>query len=160
MQKTVDTRSASAIYCDDIRQEVSGKLTVVGMYPLGTPVRFPPQGGALLPKLCVIGYIRTPQERPLKSLVCELRLDDQVMHRVDLPPEALTAQDTMRPRSNAFTAQIIMEFGNMVVPREGVLRFVAIADDTEVYECHGLEFAKQPDSGENFSQYQVLPINI
>lgn len=142
--QTIDARSVSAIYCDDIRQEVDGKMTVVGMYPPGNPIRFPAQGGVMLHKFCVMGYVRTPLNRPLKSLVCELRLDDEVLHGVELPPEALNDKEALRPRQKGFTAQLIMEFGNMVIPREGVVRFVAIADGTEVYECPGLEFAKQP----------------
>ena len=142
--QTIDTRSVSAIYCDDIRQELGGKMTVVGMYPQGSPVQFPPQGAAMLSKFCVMGYIRTPLDTPLKSLTCELRLDDDVIHRVELPPEALNDKDSISTKRRGFIAQLIMEFGNMIVPREGVLRFVAIVDGTEVYECPGLEFAKQP----------------
>ena len=145
--QTIDTRSVSAIYCDDIRQEMGGKITVVGMYPQGAPVQFPAQGVAVLNKFCVMGYIRTPLDRPLKSLTCELRLDDEVLHRVELPPDALNDKEAARPRLKGFTAQLIMEFGNMVLPREGVLRLAAIVDGAEVYEAPGLEFAKNPNPG-------------
>ncbi len=145
--QTIDARSVSAIYCDDIRQEVGGKITVVGMYPQGSPVQFPAQGAVMLHKFCVIGHIRTPLDRPLKSLVCELRLDDEVLHHVELPPDALNEREPTRPGRKGFAAQLVMEFGNMVISREGVLRFVAIVDGTEVYECPGLEFTKKPHTG-------------
>ena len=145
--QTIEQRSASAIYCDDIRHERDGKLTVVGMYPEGSPIKFPAQGAVILPKFCVMGYFRTPAHQPLKSMACELRLDDEVLHRVELPPDALNAAEATRtPGSRGLTTQLIVEMGNLVVRKAGVLRFVAIADGTEVYECPGVEFTK-PGTG-------------
>jgi len=68
---------------------------------------------------------------------------------VELPPQALNDNEVARPRLKGFTAQLIMEFGNMVVPREGVLRFTAIVDGSEVYEAPGLEFARSPNAGQS-----------
>lgn len=135
--QTVNERSASCFYCDDIRHEVGGKLTLVGMYPDGAHVPCPPQGAVVLPKFCVIGFFRTPIEQPVESLRCELRLDEQVLHGVDLPSEALAAERSANADPKGFTAQLIMEFGNFVIPRAGILRLVMIVDG-QAYECPGL----------------------
>lgn len=137
--QTVNERSANCFYCDDIRHEVGGKLTLVGVYPDGAHVQCPPQGAVVLPKFCVIGFFRTPFEQPVESLRCELRLDEQVLHGVDLPREAL-AERPANADPKGFTAQLMMEFGNFVIPRAGILRLVMIADG-QAYECPGLRFA-------------------
>lgn len=135
----VNERSASCFYCDDIRHEVGGKLTLVGMYPDGMHVQCPPQGAVALPRFCVIGFFRTPIEQPIERLRCELRLDEMMLHGVDLPREALAAERPGNADTRGFTAQLVMEFGNLIIPRAGILRLVMIADGL-AYECHGLRF--------------------
>lgn len=136
---TVNTRSASCFYCDDIRHEVGGKVTLVGVYPDGTRVQCPPQGAVVLPKFCVIGFFRTPVEQPVESMRCELRLDEQVLHGVDVPNKALAAEKSANSDRKGFTTQLMMEFGGFVIPRAGILRLVMIVDG-QAYECSGLRF--------------------
>lgn len=66
--QTIDTRSVSAIYCDDIRQEVGGKMTVVETCTRRKPVRFPSQGGVMLHKVLRDGVrphaTEPPPEKP------------------------------------------------------------------------------------------------
>lgn len=138
----INTRSVNCIYCDDVRHEVSGKTTVVGMYPDGVPVQLPLQGSLVLPKLCLIANLRTPIEQPFQSLRCELRLDDEVIHGLDMPAEAFNTNLPERKNQKWFAAQLIMELGNIILQKEGTLRFVAIVDGGQIYECPGIEFMK------------------
>ncbi len=139
----INSISVNCIYCDDVRHEVSGKITVVGMYSEGAPIPYPPQGILVLPKFCIIAGVRIPIEQTMQKLRCELRLDDEVVHGVDMPADTFNeANAPMRKDQKWITAQLIMEFGNFAIPREGTLCFVAIIDGSKVYVCPGLEFMK------------------
>jgi hypothetical protein len=59
--------SGSATFCDDIRQEVGGKISLMGCY--GNDMRF--HGVAfpiLIPKLCVHIVAKLPGDRPIPPL--------------------------------------------------------------------------------------------
>ena len=59
------TRYVHATYCDDIRQEVGGKLTLVGVYNGSLLV---PSFPVVLPKLCLALQVVTAVSEPLKDL--------------------------------------------------------------------------------------------
>lgn len=58
-------RQVSAIFCDDVRQETSGKLIFVGVY---TGMLVVPKLPTTLPKLCVLLTTVAPIDRPFKKL--------------------------------------------------------------------------------------------
>jgi len=58
-------RYAHAIYCDDIRQEVGGKTTLVGIYSGHCFVNTIP---CALPKLCISLSLSSPKSQPIKSI--------------------------------------------------------------------------------------------
>jgi hypothetical protein len=58
-------RHLSVIFCDDVRQEINGKLTLVGCYGAEMLVtEFP----LMLPKLCVTMSAETTVSNPFKSI--------------------------------------------------------------------------------------------
>lgn len=69
-------RFAHAIFCDDIRQELGGKFTFVGVYgdTLLVPA-FP----AILPKLCVVVHMATPGTHPFKGLKLQVLMGDSIL---------------------------------------------------------------------------------
>lgn len=46
---------ALAIFCDDVRQEIGNKLSIIGVY--GTDIRFKAKPPVLYPKLCVVVWV-------------------------------------------------------------------------------------------------------
>lgn len=58
-------RFAHAIFCDDIRQELGGKFTFVGVYGSHLLV---PKFPSILPKLCIVVNMATPVGQPFESL--------------------------------------------------------------------------------------------
>jgi hypothetical protein len=76
-------------YCDDIRQEVGGKLSLIGCY--SGEMLFP-HFPATLPKICVQILLKfPPTKRPTKYLSVELLKDEETLAKAELNEEALSA---------------------------------------------------------------------
>lgn len=80
------TRSAHAVFCDDIRHEVNGKYTLSGVY--GETLlasSFP----LVLPKLCLMLYTLTPAAWPLQRLQFQVFLGDKALAKAELAASKL-----------------------------------------------------------------------
>lgn len=69
-------RAVHTIFCDDIRHEINGKVSYIGVYSesLLAPV-FP----ITLPKLCISLKVTTPSDHPFRKLVVRVLRDDDVL---------------------------------------------------------------------------------
>jgi hypothetical protein len=72
-------------FCDDIRQEVGNKFSLIGCY--GGVVQLTPIP-SVMPKLCAAVRIHTPLTRPFKKLVARIIRDDKPIAEITFPPEA------------------------------------------------------------------------
>ncbi len=79
-------RNLQTIYCDDIRQEVSGKLSYIGAYSTSLIVASFP---ITLPKLCVSIRIISPVQNPIESLTVQILKDDEVLQELVIDDEQL-----------------------------------------------------------------------
>lgn len=76
---------AHAIYCDDIRDEVGGKSTLVGVYHGSLLVQSFP---VTLPKLCVMLQVVMPAELVPEGLKIKVMKDHEVLAEGEmLPPD-------------------------------------------------------------------------
>ncbi|HEN47124.1 MAG TPA: hypothetical protein ENI75_02030 [Mizugakiibacter sp.] len=75
-------RQVQTIFCDDIRQEVSGKTSYIGVYSDKMMVSQLP---AFLPRLCVSVSAITPVNTPFRELAVHILKDDEVIanHKFD-----------------------------------------------------------------------------
>lgn len=129
--KKNDGRYISAIFCDDIRQEVGNKFSYMGCYPGELIVQMAP---VVLPKLCVYALISTPKERPFKSLMLRVVQDDDVeLARIDIPEEGLAGasqiSDGTSTRKNFNTAIVFSPFA---IEKPTMLRLVATTEEGEI----------------------------
>lgn len=69
-------RQVQTLYCDDIRQEVGGKLTYVGAYAGSLLVSSFP---AVLPKFCVAVSVVLQSLEPGSELILRILKDDTVL---------------------------------------------------------------------------------
>jgi len=60
---------AHALFCDDIREEVAGKVTYVGTYG---PLMFVPHFPVTLPKLCMAVFTNIPPQSVIPAVVVRL----------------------------------------------------------------------------------------
>jgi len=79
-------RFISFQFCDDIRQEVGNKFSLIGCYGTEILVSTIP---AALPKLCSAIKIYTPVSRPFTKLTLRLLRGDSVVAELTFPPESL-----------------------------------------------------------------------
>jgi hypothetical protein len=77
---------AFAIFCDDIRQEVTGKRMLIGVYGTDLVV---PQFPVTLPQLCVETAIRVPREDRLEALSMNIYLNATLVGRAELTSDFL-----------------------------------------------------------------------
>lgn len=83
-------RSLSVIFADDLRQEIGGKISIVGMYG---PQMIVPAFPITLPKLAVLITAITPSDQPFGKVSLQVLQDDQVLLSFDVdmseqkPPE-------------------------------------------------------------------------
>jgi len=81
-------RIVIAQFCDDVRQEIGNKFSLMGCY--GTDL-YVPSFPITLPKLCAFVHVRTPRESPFERLTLRLVRADEVLSELVADPEKLNA---------------------------------------------------------------------
>lgn len=81
-------RFISTQFCDDIRQEVGNKISLIGCYSSIIQVERAP---AILPKLCAIVKVYSPLERPFTKLAVRIVRGDQTLAELKFPAEAFAS---------------------------------------------------------------------
>lgn len=133
-------RWANTIFCDDIRQEVSGKMLVVGMYGESLVV---PAFPVTLPTLCAVITIATPVKQPFKQLAVRLHLDDGLIAEMivqggdlgqvaelsplDQQAEPVDTEDAAR----VWKSRMVVNLSPFMIEKPGLLR-VRIESESEI----------------------------
>lgn len=81
-------RHVETLFCDDIRHEMGGKLSFIGVYPSAL---FVPAFPVTLPKLCVSVKVVTSADEPLRSLSLRVLKDHDTMQEIAVDEEHLAA---------------------------------------------------------------------
>jgi len=81
-------RHVESLFCDDIRYEIGGKLSYMGVYSGGLLV---PTFPAMLHKLCLSVKIVTPADDLLHSLTVRVLKDDAVLHELTVSEQQVAA---------------------------------------------------------------------
>ncbi len=84
-------RTVIAQFCDDVRQEIGNKFSLMGCY--GTDL-YVPAFPITLPKLCVFVHVRTPRERPFERLTLRLVRGGERLSELVANPDKLNAGET------------------------------------------------------------------
>lgn len=137
-------RYLHSLYCDDVRMEVGGKMTFVGVYQSQLIVQ---QAGPVgLPKLCIVATAQTPKSEPFEKLSFKLFKDDEVIQTIDVPSDGLvgvngTADEDPNGAFHIFGAVIALQPFN--IDKSCVLR-VRAETEAEVLEASALRVTLQP----------------
>jgi hypothetical protein len=108
-------RFVFATYCDDIREEKSGKLTLVGCYGSDLIAERGPDPILVLHKLCAQIHVVTPVERPFERVVIKAYLADALLGELTLPPTAFRAPSDLAPDASMVGVMATMTFTPFVV---------------------------------------------
>lgn len=79
-------RFVTAQFCDDIRQEIGNKVSLMGCYGHSMVVGTLP---VVLPKLCAHVKVYTPINRPFARLSVRLLREEELLGEMQFPPDAL-----------------------------------------------------------------------
>jgi hypothetical protein len=87
-------RFISTQFCDDIRQEVGNKWSLIGCY--GPTIQVDPMP-SVLPKLCAMVKVCTMADRPFEKLAVRLVRDDKPVAEITFSPEGLSSSPIGAP---------------------------------------------------------------
>lgn len=130
-------RFITSIYCDDVREEVGGKRSFIGVYAGQLIVQSAP---AVLPKLCVIVIISTPIDRPLTKCVIRILMDGDTLAEMPLEPRLLDESqnklkaEPLPPDSEepSIVLHAVAQFSPFPITKECKLRIRVQTEDEEL----------------------------
>lgn len=143
----------STIYCDDIRQEVGGKLSLMGVY---NGIMYVQQFPLTLPKFWVVATFVASKDEPPKSLKFRVFKNNEPLADLDATPEHLqqlaTAPEPVVPMPEgsrrAISTQTQVCFTPLALDGPCILRVAAITDKGETRGL-GLQVQQQPGNHGN-----------
>ena len=118
-----------AVYCDDVRQEVGNKLSLIGCYMDDLIVDALP---AALPKLCVQARALTPNAKPFERLVFRAYMNKTLLGELEVAREALertAAAAQGRAISERHGALAVMTFSPFLIDGPGQLKVEAETEE-------------------------------
>ena len=129
-------RHVEILFCDDIRHEINGKLSYIGVYS-GT--LFVPVFPVTLPKLCISVKIVTPANEPLRSLTLRVLKDDEILQEIVFDKEQLVSASEIlaelsdeERRLRVQMPQFLLAFSPLHLDKACTLRVRALADHEEL----------------------------
>ncbi|MEI2769643.1 MAG: hypothetical protein ABTR54_07555 [Candidatus Competibacter sp.] len=129
-------RHVEILFCDDIRHEINGKLSYIGVYS-GT--LFVPVFPVTLPKLCISVKIVTPANEPLRSLTLRVLKDDEILQEIVFDKEQLVSASKVlvelsdeERRLRVQMPQFLLAFSPLHLDKACTLRVRALADHEEL----------------------------
>jgi hypothetical protein len=141
------SRFLSTTFCDDIRQEIGGKISLIGVY---NGVMYVPQFPVTLPKLWVMTTLVTPHSEPPKSMKISVTKNSEPLVDLDATPEYLQQlADSREPvvpmpagSQRVITSLAQVCFAPLVIDGPCLLRVTANTDKGEVRGL-GLQIQQQ-----------------
>jgi hypothetical protein len=149
--------SGSTIFCDDIREEVTGKKSLIGVY--NGAMMIASAAPAIIPQLCVLTTIRLDDDILPKKITIKIIFEDehffeQVIVSMDIEfPAAgsLEGSDLLfANKDGTKSAQLNNEahIANLVLTSSGRIK-VRMYDGDDVIALGSLRVIFQPQQGEN-----------
>lgn len=143
----------SAIYCDDIRNEVGGKYSLMGVYQ--SEMVFP-QFPALTPKFCARITLRfAVEDRPRESLKIQLFSGEALLGVMEINQEQIQSSELppndpdIPPEDRILAIQTVLAFSPFQIAAPCRLRLRAYIDGNEI-KGNGLKI-RQPTPEERIS---------
>ena len=133
-------RQLEVMYCDDIRQETNGKISLMGIYGDNLVLaNFP----AKLAKLCLVVRILTPKDDPIKSMTLKVFIDDQVLIQSILNEENIS--DNISVNENGIIAfRFLVTLSEIGFKDICTLR-TTVQTEEEVFEGLSLQIDRRSD---------------
>lgn len=138
------SRFAYSIFSDDVRHEVNGKTSLIGVYQ-GT--MYIPEFPAHLPKLCISISVVTPIDRPFENVVFKVFMDDNQLFEIPLTQAQIEQSLSFDPQASVARFQKIQAMGVLSpISFEAPCKLrIEVEADGENIDCSGLHVLKAPE---------------
>lgn len=115
------------LYAEDVRQEITGQMSIIGAFQGGLRV---PTVPVHLPKLTIIANLRVPAETPPTSVKIEVHRDGEVLQTIEPPPEFLQSvtKQIGAGLDEGYVMQFVVGFAGFPVLAAGKLEVRATID--------------------------------
>lgn len=148
-------RFAHAVYCDDIRQEIGNKESLIGIYHGKMFVSSFP---ILIPKLCITFWARTPIDRPFKKVTIRVLFGDKVALESPWPDNFLQPGEPPPPNDNVEVLTLHQSIALSPLPIEGPVTIkLRIQTEEEELKAGGLSIELAAQSNETLQLPPVEP---
>jgi hypothetical protein len=137
-------RFVSVVYCDDIRNEVGNKQSLIGIYRGDLYV---PSFPATLPKLCVLVTVQTLANQPFESLKFRLLKDDTLLAEAPIPLESMPKAGSIDSGDGFSMFTLVLVMSPFKVDQPTKLRVRVDADGVEL-KAPALVIHQRPDATE------------
>ena len=155
-------RFLHALYCDDLREEVGNKVSLIGVY--GTELllaKLP----AVVPKFAILVTAGAPATNPFRQFECRVSLDENILVQTKQAPsdlEALTIGWDGQPEDESPSGSgrvQLLRFVFMIspfsLPNPGILRVTATTE-SGVLRCPAL--AIREASAREVKEHKMAPL--
>jgi hypothetical protein len=128
-------RHIQTIFCDDIRHELGGKLSYIGVY---SGRLFLPTFPLTLPKLCLAIHILTPANKPFTKLNLRIMKDEDVLFEACLDNNQLSeaieviSDNEVDIKDRVLSLQSVIIFSPFILENPCTLRVLAETEDGEL----------------------------
>jgi hypothetical protein len=126
----LNSRYIHAIFCDDVRTEIGGKLSLMGLYQSSMQLSVPTLP-VLIPKMCVVVEARSPSTDPFQKLHIRVLLDEQVLVEGGFTSDQLQAPNSGE-EATYMTHGLVFAIQPFVIEGEGTLRVRAETEHGEI----------------------------
>lgn len=133
--------NVDATFSDDIRQETSGKITVVGVLDRHA---YLPKFPAALPQLWVRVRVTKPRRKTVKKMAINVFLDDEQIFEQKVDTKTLKGLQSHNSRLQKDAFNVQFGFSPFPVKKESILRVVARLDSLE-FLAGELSFEKKSE---------------
>ena len=134
------SRFLQTTFCDDIRQEIGGKISLIGVY---NGVLYVPQFPATLPKLWLMTTLVMPYKEPPQQMKIRVMKDSEALVDLDATKEYLRQlANPLEPVVPTLISHAQVCFSPLVINEPCVLRVIATTDQGEVRGL-GLQIQQQ-----------------
>jgi len=138
---------AHALFCDDIRHEISGKVTYVGAYgPDMCVSRFP----VVLPQLCAAVFVVMPWDTDVRHISIQALLDGEALGVMDadiaaMPRPDPKGHDVVSPEGKRLVAAATLNLRFLEIKKPGRLS-VQVCADGETLQAGSLAILETPQA--------------
>ncbi|WP_143062543.1 hypothetical protein [Variovorax sp. OV084] len=125
-------------YCDDVRYEVDGKISLVGVYPGGLVINA--NLPATISKLFVVCNLATPKEKPFQKVAIRILLGDKEVVKAEVPQEELSesALQLRNPSGKGYMLTMAFPLFSLLIENAGYIT-VELESEEGVFQANRLE---------------------